>query len=278
MDVLAQTLALVEVGIDFSDEDVWFLSEQQLSQRIEQAEAQLQRLLVESGRFGKLAHEPQVVLTGRPNAGKSTLLNALAGWQRAIVSPIPGTTRDLLSAQVVLARGMVHVIDAAGVEDQASSVRHGIEEQMRQRALGAVEAGDIVLLLCDVTDAREALKLSRRPDLVVWTKTDLVGDRHEGGVGVSAVTGAGMDELRKQLDEMCFARPSGTELALIERHLQAIGEAQDALAWARQGLSAGAEIVALALREALDALGTILGQVTPDDLLSRIFSQFCIGK
>ena len=287
MDLLAQTLALVEVGIDFSEEDVTFLSGEQLAERIRQVDDSLQQLLRDSTCFERLTHDPRVVLAGRPNAGKSTLLNALAGQPRAIVSPVAGTTRDVLSAQVALARGMVTLIDAAGLEsDQehppvGDSPQAQIARKMREQGLRAIESADVLALVEDVTDTRERLRLSRPPDLIIRSKIDLAGsagDIVEGELPVSVLTETGLDRLRDRLDAICFGGTPGAALALNVRHITAIHEARAAIGRAAERAAEGAELVALERREALDALGAILGRLAPDDLLARVFSQFCIGK
>lgn len=280
MDLIAQTLALTELGIDFSDEDVSFVHAEEVKEQIERADESLARLLNDSARFERLAHEPQVVLVGRPNAGKSTLLNALAGGPRAVISPLAGTTRDALSAEVALVRGTIRLIDVAGVDDVSSDDEIG--RQMHEHALRAVETADLVVLVQDITDGSSVPALPSNPAMVVVSKWDLQpsdpapdGDR----VSVSAVTGAGMDHLRQRLDELCFGQSSAAPaLALNIRHVNALNDARTALSRARESIAAGPELLALELREALDALGSILGRLSPDDLLGRIFSSFCIGK
>jgi tRNA modification GTPase len=277
MDLVAETLGLIEVGIDFSEEDVTFLSAADVVDRIGRAENMLADLMRQSVRFEALAHEPRLVLVGRPNAGKSTLLNALAGQARAVVSAVAGTTRDAISAEVELARGMIRVVDVAGIEDATRSDM--IEQQMRGQALREAETADLVVLVRDgITDA--PIDLPRAADLHVLTKADL-GQRAPGTseMAVSALTGYGMDALRHRLDELAFGRatPSGT-LALNARHLREIELAREALMRAVNLAGSGVELIALELREALDQMGRILGIVSPDDLLGKIFSTFCIGK
>ena len=283
MDLIAQTLALTELGIDFSEEDVSFVHAAEVEERIRRADELLARLLSESARFERLAHELQVVLVGRPNAGKSTLLNALAGGPRAVISPVAGTTRDALSAEVTLARGIIRLIDVAGIDDSTPGPgTTEIDRQMREHAVRALEAADLVVLVQDITDDRPPLVLPREVSLVVVSKQDLQpsapmpdGNR----VSVSAMSGTGMDQLRQRLDELCFGQASAAPaLALNVRHVNALSGAREALRRAREFVVGGPELLALELREALDALGGILGRLSPDDLLGRIFSSFCIGK
>ena len=270
IDLLTETLALLEAGIDFSDEDISFILPEALRERVGGVDAQLAALVAESARFERLTHEPTFVLVGKPNAGKSTLLNALAGHDRAVVSPVAGTTRDVLSAEVALSRGVVRVMDVAGVEKHSPA--ESIERQMTDRALRAAEAADFVIL---VTATSPAI-WPTPTDLIVHTKADL---RQAPPPAVSAVTGEGMPELRQAMDKLAFGSSStGSTLALNARHLQCIDEARDSLQRAGESTDQPAEIVALELRESLDALGRVLGQVTPDDVLGRIFSSFCIGK
>jgi tRNA modification GTPase len=277
MNELAQTLALIEVGIDFSDEDVTFLSPDQIEQRLRGIDSSLAKLMEESGRFERLGHEPRIVLVGRPNAGKSTLLNVLARHARAVVSPIAGTTRDALAAQVRLKRGLVHVIDVAGIDESTAADDHDIARQMQARALAEIQAADLVVLLRDVTDAGPPLALSRAADVLVFTKADL-GSAPSGAMAVSSLTGHGLNELRDRLDELAFGGAAPSTLALNARHLAAIASARDSLKRAMSQLHAGSEILAFDVRESLDLLGGILGNISPDELLGRIFSSFCIGK
>jgi tRNA modification GTPase len=284
VDQLAGTLALVEVGIDFSEEDVTFLATDEIHRRVTEIDTDLEALLSDSARFERLIHEPRIVLVGRPNAGKSTLINALSGQRRSIVSDIAGTTRDVLSAPLDLQHGRVQLLDVAGIE--AHSAPGEIDRQMQKHAARAIETAEHVVLVHDATDANPPPSLIRQPDLVVRSKSDL-GAHHEFQASqllVSAKTGAGLDSLRVALDHLTFGGSEnaiGAGLALNRRHVGGIDEARSALsrvAAACAATNAAAELIALELREALDALGRILGSVTPDDVLGRIFSSFCIGK
>jgi tRNA modification GTPase len=282
---IAQTLALLEAGIDFSEEDISFLPRDQAIDRIERALSALRELLAGSVRFERLTREPAIVLAGRPNAGKSTLLNALTGRCRAVVSPVAGTTRDVIWSVVNLPRGSVRITDTAGLDEvpvgPERELLDPIAQQMRQRALRAIESADVLALVIDSLDSRVPVTLPRTADLIVHTKSDLLAATG-AGLSVSALSGTGMDDLRRELDRVAFGGDSdaAASLALNARHVAAVERAIDSLKVARENLSGnpGEELIALDLREALDALGSIAGQITPDDVLGRIFATFCIGK
>lgn len=290
MDRVTETLALVEIGIDFSEEDVRIITVDELGQRVVGIELELRKLLEETRRFEVLAHQPTVVLVGRPNAGKSSLLNALARFERAVVSDVAGTTRDAVSAQVVLRSGRVRLIDVAGL-DAPSGVLGG---QMQDRAMQMVQQCDLVLLVVDITDENEAVTLPRPADMVVYSKVDLLeksagarnGMPYNGGCTgldgwlVSSRTGQGLDELRDGLDKLAFTTRDGSgTLTLNQRHVAAIEAAQKTLQCLDVTLVDDMpELVATELRQVLDDLGTILGEVAPDEVLGEIFSHFCIGK
>lgn len=289
MDQLAEMLSLVEAGIDFSEDDINFISSDEVIKRVIAIDDCLGQLLAESARFERLAHEAEFVLLGRPNAGKSTLLNALARTHRAIVSPIEGTTRDVLSAHVSLDRGVVRITDLAGLDEQNldgpdASPQSEVNQKMRVHALAAAESADFILLVHDATDSRPRLKSSRRPCLSVLTKIDLLTAQTEiqpDEIAISAKTGINLEGLRHRLDELAFgySTPAASKIALNARHIQAISETREALRRAKHAAeNVGPEVIALELRESLDSLGSILGQVTPDDVLGRVFATFCIGK
>lgn len=277
MDRLANLLARVEAQIDFADEGIADIPASEITHSLALVREQLHQLVRDSGRFERLTHEPRIVLTGRPNAGKSTLLNALAGSERAIISPLAGTTRDVLTATATLRSGQVTVIDAAGLEDQ--EVGNDIDAQMQTQARAAIASADVIVQVQELADTRPAIQLPRQPDLMVRTKCDLHPRTQapDDQLFVSAQHAIGMDRLRDALDRLAFGDPAAeARLALNARHLAAIGECQASIG--RIDADLPAEVVALELREGLDALGGILGQMTPDDILGRVFASFCIGK
>lgn len=289
MDALVDTLALVEAGIDFADEGISFIDRDDLLDRIDCVDRQLAAILFDSARFEPLTHEPVVVLIGRPNAGKSTLLNALAGRERAVVSPIAGTTRDALSAEVALPGGMVRLVDVAGVGPEAHHLSDAsagdVERQMAERARQTATAAEVVVLVHDVTDSLPAVPTPQPPGLIVLSKSDLdrAASAPTSAVAVSALTGGGLPELRLALSRLCFGEATAggsAALALNARHLQCVDDGRESLASARKIAVAGdfPELIAHNLRAALNALGGVLGAVTPDDVLGRVFSSFCIGK
>jgi tRNA modification GTPase len=274
MEALAESLSLLEAGIDFADEGIEFIKVPDLLRRIESAIDDLESLARQSVRFEKLTHEPTIVLAGRANAGKSTLTNALSGQERSIVSPISGTTRDALSVEIVLRRGIARLLDMAGIEPGIGE----IETQMQSMALSAIERADVLVLVRDCTDGQGPLELPRRADICVASKCDLRSAPWGDYLPISAVTGVGISELREKLDQAAFGADSaGASLALSGRHVQLLEEAVAALR--RAGVEkVSIEVAAAEIRSGLDSLGEILGVVTPDDILGRIFSKFCIGK
>ena len=280
MELLVDVLALVEAGIDFAEEDISFISSNDLHARCRSMLIALRDLTINTARIERLSHEPTFVLVGRPNAGKSTLLNTLAGHDRAVVSSIAGTTRDALSAHVTLVRGRVIVIDVAGIEPIAETnpARRSIAEQMQARARRAIEEADFVIHVIDATDPTPPLPLPRDADLVVMNKIDLAERTPSPELWVSAKTGDNVQALRQRMNQLAFGRSTASSaLALNARHVDAIENAERSIASAMAEGNA-AEVIAHDLRGALDSIGQVLGQVTPDDVLGKIFAGFCIGK
>ncbi len=289
-ETLAQLRMLVEACIDFPDEDVEFLEEADVGGQISALLRALEDLRGRSQQ-GQLVNEGiHVALIGPPNAGKSSLLNALAGEEAAIVTDVPGTTRDLLKVDLVLSGMPLRLIDTAGLRDSDDTVeRIGIA-----RAREQADVADLVIVVLDaalvdaaaIDAAVNALAPPQGPRrLVVMNKLDLIADPGptdvaEGVFWISARTGDGVERLKRAIVDA--AGLSGAEIGFTARarHLDSLDKAYDALQKADQQLRAGeaTEIVAEELRDGHNALGEIVGTETPDDLLGRIFSEFCIGK
>ncbi|WP_341502607.1 tRNA uridine-5-carboxymethylaminomethyl(34) synthesis GTPase MnmE [Gallaecimonas sp. GXIMD4217] len=297
-DLVEQLIALriyVEAAIDFPEEEIDFLSDGKVAGDLAEVMAQLDRVRA-SARQGSLLREGmRVVIAGRPNAGKSSLLNALAGQELAIVTDIAGTTRDVLREHIHIDGMPLHIIDTAGLRDTGDAVEKiGIE-----RAWAEIAKADRVLFMVDATDtdATEPHDIwpdfvDRLPDslgiTVVRNKVELTSEAvglDESGqrpvLRLSAKTGDGVAELKAHLKQlMGFTGATEGGFMARRRHLEALEEAAGHLATGRDQLEtfAAGEILAEELRLAQNALSSITGEFTSDDLLGRIFSSFCIGK
>lgn len=289
VDALVELRVYVESAIDFPDEEIDFLGDGEVAGRLQDVRQRLRAVQATAGQGRVLRDGMTVVIAGRPNAGKSSLLNALAGEDTAIVTSVAGTTRDLLREHVQIDGMPLHVVDTAGLRDSDEEVeREGI-----RRAWTAISAADRVLVVADDRqgptdeDARILAQLpAELPVTVIRNKADLSGattgfidDPERPTVILSALTGAGVDALRDHLKAcMGFTAGEGTFTAR-RRHLDALERAATVLDRAAQQLEQGAgELVADDLRAAQEALGEITGAFTTEDLLGAIFSTFCIGK
>ncbi|EHN67639.1 tRNA uridine-5-carboxymethylaminomethyl(34) synthesis GTPase MnmE [Comamonas testosteroni] len=301
-DALVHLRMLVEATLDFPEEEIDFLQKADAFGQLERLRAQVTAVLARAHQGALLREGIKVVIAGQPNAGKSSLLNALAGAELAIVTPIAGTTRDKVQQTIQIEGVPLHVIDTAGLRDSDDEVeRIGIA-----RAWDEIAAADAVLFLHDLTrveqadyaaaDADIARTLQDRlpaqvPVIHVWNKTDMaaadVQSRHTAQlnaeqIALSARTGDGLDALRKRLLEVAGwqSAPEGLYLARA-RHVEALQAVDAHLEMADEQLaaqSAHLDLLAEELRLAQLSLNSITGEFSSDDLLGVIFSSFCIGK
>jgi len=290
VEALIALRMFVEAAIDFPDEELDFLSDGKVAERLANIRTQFEALNAAAVQGSLLREGMTVVIAGRPNAGKSSLLNRLAGHDAAIVTEIPGTTRDLLRENINLDGLPLHVIDTAGLRDSGDVV----EQEGVRRAWEAIRSADRVLLVMDDTQgfcAEDTHSLQQFPAnlpvTLVYNKIDLTGRRPElnasGGsayVALSAKTGQGLELLRNHLKTAAgFHHTVGGTFMARSRHLQALERARDHLDEAQLRLQERAsELLAEELRLAQLCMSEITGEFTSEDLLTRIFSSFCIGK
>jgi len=281
-EALIETEALLSYDIDFPDEDDGPVSPAQIAGRIMDVAGRIERLIATSGSAERLREGALLVLAGRPNVGKSSLFNALLGSDRALVTEVPGTTRDTIEGHTDFLGWPVRLADTAGLWDSPDQIdRLGIEVSRRY-----LSAADLVLLCVDAgreVGSDERTITQERSSILVRTKSDLALAAGEG-LPVSVVTGAGLGELRRAVAERVFAdRISLADLepALTrERHRIALSRARDALTDALACLGPVGEPVLAAhhLRQATSALEELLGVVDVEEVLDRVFGSFCVGK
>ena len=291
-------LANIEAGIDFSEEDLTFIQRDDLLVALRKTSAEVQQLLMTTVTGRVLRDGAHVVIVGKPNTGKSTLLNAFLQEERAIVTDIPGTTRDVIEGHVVWDGLPITLIDTAGVRATTDL----IEQEGIRRSQSAREQGDLILHILDASvlqtqgfDPTE-VQSARREDVVILNKVDLVDAHAVSALSnlvrgestceillLSVRTGSGLDELRRtivsRLSRESFEADEGLIVTNV-RHQVALDRAKtavdDAITSTQNRMEP--EFIAMDLRGATDALGEITGVVTSDDILNRIFSEFCIGK
>jgi len=283
--------ARLEASLDFPDEGFHFITREDGARELTEIRDALVALVVD-GRAGRVIREGRtVVITGRPNAGKSSLFNSLAGAARAIVTEIPGTTRDLLTERVDVNGLALTIVDTAGVRE----ARDEIEAEGVRRAKQAQQIAALTLVTIDGSEAildedRALVDAVASRALIVQTKADLPSQwsidelhtRHEKAEPVSAVTGQGFDLLKKKMAAALLERDVHGEPPAITniRHLTLVEDARDAIDRALHALITGAteELVLVDLNRARECLEQVTGRRAPDDLLLHIFTRFCIGK
>ena len=283
--------ARLEASLDFPEEGFHFVTRQEAREDVARVREMLDRL-AEDGRAGRVVREGRlVVILGRPNAGKSSLFNALVGAARAIVTEIPGTTRDLLTERVDIDGLPITLVDTAGLREAGDVV----EAEGVRRAREAQEVAALSIVLVDGSvplsdDDRRLVGDTTLARVIVVSKTDLpaawpreeLEPMAQAPVDVSALTGSGLSELRRRLVAALVDREELRDAPAISnvRHLALVDVARGAIARAETALDAGAteELVLTDLASARRALEEITGRRTPDDLLAHIFSRFCVGK
>jgi tRNA modification GTPase len=287
--------SMLELELDFSEEDVDFADRTQLKKLIDELLSGIEQMIESFDRGNVLKNGVPVAIIGKPNVGKSTLLNRILQEDKAIVSDIPGTTRDAIEDVVNIGGIAFRFIDTAGLRETTDKVESMGIDRARKKA----EAARIVLRLIDVSDGRmkdeEEQKISEvggRLELNVFNKIDTLDQKsiddlkekygHERSIFISAKEGSGTDELLNHLqDYIAKSKGDGGGVVVSNvRHLEALQHCKEALDRSMTGLNEGisSELVAMDVRQALHYLGEITGEVTTDDLLGNIFSRFCIGK
>lgn len=283
-ETLLLVISRLEAALDFAEEGYEFITRDDASRQIAGTLDRV-RQIAETFRRGRATQSGlSAVILGKPNAGKSTLLNRLVGSDRAIVTPVPGTTRDIVRETIEIGGLPVTLADTAGLRDSADVVEHiGVA-----RARDAAGSADLILYLIDSAaglddaDRAELARLESKSVIVVYTKND-IGAAPEGGLSISAMTGDGMSELLARLDSLVreqFAAPEESPTIVNERQYAAVNESAEALGRAIESLDAGAneELVVVDLWAAANALASLTGGISNEDVLNEIFAKFCIGK
>jgi tRNA modification GTPase len=302
-DSLVKLLAHVEAGMDFGEEDIQFIEQNELKEKLRQMVGAIEKL-IESAQEGRIIREGiRTVILGRPNVGKSSLLNAILDVDRAIVSQIPGTTRDVLEESVTVEGVMIRLFDTAGLRETSDE----LEQEGMTRAEAAIKQADVLVMMFDQSQSLTDKDLdfikqySQKPRVMILNKHDLPpkfsledfqaivrqyethDEQATESVQACAVTGEGIDQVKRNIRKLAVGhRHEGGDSVLVSRlrHKVLLQQAAEGLhnALAAIDETQSAECVALELRVVLQALGEIVGTVTNEDILDQIFKEFCIGK
>lgn len=282
---LVRIAGLLELEMDFSEEGIDLVTNTEIERRLTGVRSVVDRL-GRSYHSGRMIREGvSVVLAGRPNAGKSSLFNALLMADRAIVTAAPGTTRDTIEEEIEIEGVLFRLTDTAGVRES----RDEAEAEGIRRGAAARESADVLLLVHDLTEEDHSLAVGGEPGaravIHVWNKVDLSRPVAvmEGELLVSARTGEGLDDLRHSLRRLVESSEQSIqdgEVVIVARHAACLARAEESLARALNLLEdqGGRELVAIELREGIRHLEEIVGIVTTDEVLDRVFADFCIGK
>lgn len=270
--LIKECLAGVDADVDFPEEDLSTDARREVAERMKEAEASLRALLLQYRAGRKIRSGVNVALCGRPNAGKSSLFNALLGYDRAIVSPIEGTTRDTVEGEIEIGGVLFRLTDTAGLRESADE----IEREGVRRAQQAIEGADVIVYLRGEEDDGFRADV---PVITVGAKSDL-GKREDCDVSLSSVTGEGIGELKRLLFEKGFGAESDGVYLMEERHYAAVKEALSLVERAKTGAEEGlpAELYAEDLMGAYRALGTLSGETASEEIIGEIFGKFCVGK
>jgi len=288
---LIDLIAQLEAGVDFAEDDLDLLPQAEIETRIAAIQTPLETL-AQSYRYGRILREGvKLAIVGRPNAGKSSLFNRLLQQNRAIVTAYPGTTRDPIAETLALGGIPTTLIDTAGLREVIATPETEAEREGIARSRTAMADADLILHVVDCAtlthgtltpeDAATQLTLAGRPHLLILNKSDLNPTPHPGAILTSALTGEGLESLKRTILDTIAAQPTADSPVVTSlRQSQTLAEASSALAKAGQAALQALphEFLLLDLHDSLAALDALTGATTPDDILARIFSTFCIGK
>lgn len=273
-DILKECLASVDADVDYPEEDLSPDTRKEVGEKLERIERDLCELLSQYRVGKKIKSGVNVAICGKPNAGKSSLLNALLGYDRAIVSPVAGTTRDIVEGILEINGVLFRLTDTAGLRDGADEIeREGI-----RRAENAVRSADVVIWLKEEGSVLPEIPHDV-PLITVASKSDL--SRRTGcDLCVSSVTGEGIPELKQLLYVRGFGKENDGAFLLEERHYEAVQNAERAVTEALRSIGHGepSELYAEELKRAWTALGTLSGETATEEIINEIFNKFCVGK
>jgi len=281
-DELVRLSAIIEAWVDYPEEGLEFISKEQFLSELENLENEMHSLLSTFDDGKKLCTELKLCLVGAPNVGKSSLLNALADFERAIVTDTPGTTRDVIEETVQFAGFTFKLIDTAGIR----TTDDHIEREGIKRSHLAAEQADLILHVIDATNPNPLQSLPKNKTVTVWNKIDLPHQEpadFPGLIMISAKTLSGLTELKEAIKNILFENgpPEKGEIILTQkRHYEALKKSCTLLCKARNDLeeNTSAEIISIDLKEALSSLSSIIGMDVTESILDSVFSNFCVGK